>query len=215
MARWNRHAWRVLDPLLLKMASRIKHLESLSEPDYSSKWRHAASYDSTVRFFEETNLGNLSSPNKLRIGSYSHIRGELSVLSPGGSLIIGHHSYVGPSSRVWAQKSVEIGNYVLISHSVDIHDSNAHSLDAVTRRSDAVNLFEKKVPVDWGKVECQAVRIGDDVWIGFKCSIFKGVTIGEGAVVAAGSVVRKDVPPFTLVAGNPAVTIRELERVSE
>jgi len=54
--------------------------------------------------------------------------------------------------------------------------------------------------------------IGDDVWIGTRCLIFKGVTIGEGAIVAAASVVTKDVPPYTIVGGNPARVLKEAER---
>jgi galactoside O-acetyltransferase len=56
-----------------------------------------------------------------------------------------------------------------------------------------------------------AVRIGDKSWIGFNASILKGVTIGEGAVVAACSVVTADVEAWSLVAGNPARPIRRLE----
>lgn len=55
------------------------------------------------------------------------------------------------------------------------------------------------------------VYIGDKVWIGFNVIILKGVDIGEGAVVAAGSVVTKNVPEWTLVGGNPAKVIRQLE----
>ena len=55
------------------------------------------------------------------------------------------------------------------------------------------------------------VLIGNNVWVGCRAIILKGVTIGEGAVVAAGAVVTKDVPPFTLVAGNPARVIREVK----
>lgn len=54
------------------------------------------------------------------------------------------------------------------------------------------------------------VKISDKVWIGFNSIILKGVTIGEGAVVGAGSVVTKDVPAWTVVAGNPARIIREI-----
>ena len=57
------------------------------------------------------------------------------------------------------------------------------------------------------------VRIGNKAWIGFNVIILKGVTVGEGAMVAAGSVVRHDVPAYTLVAGNPAVVVRSLSRV--
>ena len=52
------------------------------------------------------------------------------------------------------------------------------------------------------------VIIGDNVWIGYRAMILKGVTIGDGAVIAANSVVTKDVPPFSIVAGNPAKIIR-------
>ena len=94
---------------------------------------------------------------------------------------------------------------------MDIHDTNAHSTTASIRRGDAISVFEKLLPMDWSKVESRPVVIEDDVWIGFKSSILKGVTIGRGAVVAAGSMVTKDIPPYTLVAGNPAVVIKHLE----
>jgi maltose O-acetyltransferase len=54
------------------------------------------------------------------------------------------------------------------------------------------------------------VKIGNDVWIAPKCIILKGVSIGDAAVIAAGSVVTKDVPPRTIVAGNPAKIVREI-----
>ena len=59
-------------------------------------------------------------------------------------------------------------------------------------------------------VKIAPVRIGDKAWIGFNAIILKGVTVGEGAIVAAGAVVTKDVPPYTIVAGNPARVIRTL-----
>jgi len=54
------------------------------------------------------------------------------------------------------------------------------------------------------------VTIGDDVWLGMRCIVLKGVTIGDGAIVAAGSVVTRDVPPATIVAGTPARVVRQL-----
>lgn len=207
-----RYIWTLFDPLLLKVASRLRHLESLTPPDYSSPWRSAARFDETARFSEEANIKNYGRREDLSIGNHSHIRGELSIIAPGGRLHIGHHCYVGPGTRIWAQSHIEIGNYVLISHLVDIHDSNAHSTDAGRRRSDAINLFEKNLPLEWENVESRPVRIEDDAWIGFKSSLLKGVVIGRGAVVAAGSMVTKDVAPYTLVAGNPARIVRELVR---
>ena len=63
---------------------------------------------------------------------------------------------------------------------------------------------------NWDGVPMGQVQIKDKVWIGFNVIILKGITIGEGAVIGAGSIVTKDVPAYTIVAGNPARIIREL-----
>jgi acetyltransferase-like isoleucine patch superfamily enzyme len=65
---------------------------------------------------------------------------------------------------------------------------------------------------DWTNVAISPVRVCDKVWVGFGASILPGVTIGEGAIVGAASVVTRDVAPWTVVAGNPARVIRELAR---
>jgi galactoside O-acetyltransferase len=62
----------------------------------------------------------------------------------------------------------------------------------------------------WDFVSVRPVRIGDKVWIGFGASILKGVNVGEGSVVGAKAVVTRDVPPYTVVAGNPARVVRQL-----
>ena len=64
---------------------------------------------------------------------------------------------------------------------------------------------------DWSVVVSKPIKICDKAWIGLNCIVLKGVTIGEGAVVAAGSVVTKDVPAWTLVGGAPAKVIRSLD----
>ena len=67
-------------------------------------------------------------------------------------------------------------------------------------------LLEK----DWKNIEVSPTIIEDDAWIGVNVIILKGLTIGKGAIIGAGSVVTKNVPPMTLVAGNPAKVIKEL-----
>jgi acetyltransferase-like isoleucine patch superfamily enzyme len=203
--------WAALDPLFLKARSRLEHLELLyPSTRFSQDFERSARFDETVKFFPGAALVNNGTPEKIEIGSYSGIMGQLMILTAGGRIKLGHHCSVGLGTRIWAQSSIQIGNYVLIAHLVDIHDSNAHSLDPIVRRQDPTMVFEKESPMDFGSVETKPVRIEDDVWIGFKSSIMKGVTIGTGAVIAAGSVVTKDVPPHTLIAGNPARIVRDL-----
>ena len=103
---------------------------------------------------------------------------------------------------------VDIGDDVLISWGTTIVDHNSHATSFTLRSNDAVDWLEGKK--DWTNVKIAPVKISNKVWIGFNCIILKGVTIGEGAVVGAGSVVTKDVPPWTIVAGNPARIIREI-----
>ena len=203
--------WSLLDRVLLKVNSRLNHLERMYPKDHSERWKGSAEFDATVLFNACTELTNKGRPEALKIGSYSCIQGNLRVVAPGGRLRVGHHCFVGAGSNIWAQTSIVIGNYVLISHLVDVHDSDSHSLKAHIRRWDPINIFEKNITINWNEVKSEPVQIEDDVWIGFKSSILKGVTIGQGAIVAAGSIVTKDVPPYTLVAGNPARIVRDLK----
>src|SRR5579862_4440088 len=112
---------------------------------------------------------------------------------------------------VMADERIEIGSYCLISWNVGIADSDFHPIAPAQRRIDALALapyFKDKPPRP--KLETRPVRIADNVWIGMNAIILKGVSIGENSVVAAGSVVTKSIPPNTVVAGNPAVTVKQL-----
>ena len=67
----------------------------------------------------------------------------------------------------------------------------------------------------WEYAESKPIVIKDNVWIGRDCRILKGVTVGEGSIVALGAIVTKDVPPYTVVAGNPAKVVKQLSRDEE
>ena len=110
-----------------------------------------------------------------------------------------------------AEELIEIGSYCLISWNVGIADSDFHPLDPAQRRRDALALapyYKERPPRP--PIRTAPVRIADNVWIGMNAVILKGVTIGENSVVAAGSVVSKSVASNTVVAGNPAVVVKEL-----
>ena len=207
--------WRLFDPVLSRVAARLAHLED-NQPQWhdAARWRSIADFGAETRFLEGASVINHGAREALAIGDFTHVAGELAIVAPEGGLRLGRYCFVGPGSRLWAQTSIVIGDHVLIAHLVDIHDTNAHSTNATLRRRDPVNLFEHHVPIDWRNVDSTPVVIEDDVWLGFKSSVLKGVTIGRGSIVAAGAMVTKDVPAYTLVAGNPARVVRELERDS-
>lgn len=147
------------------------------------------------------------SPKKLSIGSGTIFEGRISADRPEAIVLIGQNTYIGNSSIVCAEK-IEIGDDVLISWACTIVDHNSHSLNWDSRRNDVADRHGGKK--DWSAVKISPVKICNKAWIGFGTIILKGVTIGEGAVVGAGSVVTKDVPPYTVVGGNPAKFIRTL-----
>ena len=93
--------------------------------------------------------------------------------------------------KIRCTEHIEIGEDVVISHDVTIMDSDAHEI------------------CNEGYVKTKPIKIGNHVWIGSRAMILKGVTIGDGAIVAAGSIVTKDVPAGCLVAGNPARIMKE------
>ncbi len=120
---------------------------------------------------------------------------------------IGDRCYIGKSHLV-AAESIEIGNDVIISWGVTIVDHNSHSIKWENRKDDIHN-WHKGIK-NWRDVNVAPVKIENKVWIGFNATILKGVTLGEGSIVGAGSVVTKSVPSNTVVAGNPAVIVRRL-----
>jgi acetyltransferase-like isoleucine patch superfamily enzyme len=147
--------------------------------------------------------------NHIVIGANSVIRGELMTFAHGGEIRIGEWCYVGEDTRIWSAGSIEIGNRVLISHSVNVFDSLTHPLDAASRHDQVRQIFKQGHPRDISLDE-NPVKIYDDAWIGAGAMILRGVTVGEGGVVAAGAVVTKDVSPYSIVAGNPAEFVRKL-----
>lgn len=151
----------------------------------------------------------LGDSDKIVIGSHSHVRGELMILGHGGRITIGEWCYVGVGTRIWSGASIDIGNRVLISHSVNIFDNLSHPIRAAERHEQARQIFSTGHPKRLS-LDDRPIKICDDAWIGACAMVMRGVAIGEGGIVAAGAVVTKDVPAYSIVAGNPATIIREL-----
>ncbi len=112
---------------------------------------------------------------------------------------IGNRTTIGAFSIISGSRRIEIGNDVLIAPRVFITDS-IHGYEDVSLSINVQPLKSKA-----------AVYIGDGAWLGINSVILPGVRIGENAVVAAGSVVTKNVPPFSVAAGIPAKVIRKYD----
>jgi acetyltransferase-like isoleucine patch superfamily enzyme len=113
---------------------------------------------------------------------------------------------------IMADERIEIGSHVLISWNVGIADSDFHPIDAAQRKIDTYALapYYPNRP-ERPKLKTAPVIIEDGAWIGMNAVILKGVTIGENSIVAAGAVVSKSVPANVVVAGNPAVIVKQLK----
>lgn len=136
------------------------------------------------------------------------MRGNVVFEKENAAFSVGNRCFIG-NTLISVADGIEIGNDVLISWGVTIADHNAHSLKFSERQCDVEDW--RGCSKNWMGVKIGKVVIQDKVWIGFNVIVLKGVTIGEGAIVGAGSVVSKDVPPFTIVAGNPARVVRKLD----
>ncbi|MBK8350454.1 MAG: acyltransferase [Saprospirales bacterium] len=128
----------------------------------------------------------------------------------GGEIKIGKDSYIGDGVRIWSGEKITIGNDVIIGHNTNIIDTNSHETDMQERQKSVRKQLELGYQKEKGNIETAPIIIKDNVWISYGVSILKGITIGEGAIIAANSVVTKNVEPFTLVAGNPAVFIKKI-----
>lgn len=114
----------------------------------------------------------------------------------------GHHIHIGShASFIASIAHIYIGNYVMFGPNVTIRGGN-HRIDVLGKHIYEVGVKEKLPDND------QNVYVEEGVWVGCNVTILKGVTIGKGAVVAAGAVVTKDVPPYSIVGGNPARVIK-------
>jgi acetyltransferase-like isoleucine patch superfamily enzyme len=118
------------------------------------------------------------------------------------TLRIGDNTGIGGGCGFTIAKLIEIGRNCTLSGGIQIMDSNGHDTDPGSRWKHEAPQAEDVRPV----------FIRDNVWIGRHCIIFPGVKIGEGSVISAGSVVRSHVPPYAVVAGNPAKVMFRLKK---
>ena len=142
------------------------------------------------------------------IGKDCLIDGLLVTEKDGSKIKIGNNVFLGANSILDCVDSIIIEDDVLISYGCTLLDCDGHSYRYSRRKNDLQSW--KKGERGFGAAQTKPIKICKGAWIGANSIILKGVIIGEGAIVGAGSVVMKSVPPWTVVAGNPARVIRKI-----
>lgn len=150
--------------------------------------------EGTVSIGDNFYMSNGRHLNPLSGNNEGHIHVEKNA-----ALIIGNNVGIS-ATRIWCSKSIVIGNNVKIGAGVTIIDSDAHSLNCNIRKDKNLDQTNKKD---------KDVVIKDDVFIGMNSIILKGVTLGKGSVIGAGSVVSRDIPDNCIAVGNPCIVIKQ------
>ena len=158
----------------------------------------------------------------ITIGKECLISSVFTFETTSGNIIIGNNVHLGGVHFICRNKIV-IENDVTMAWDITLYDHDSHSIYWVHRKNDNKQCYDDYVKFNgnniankqWEYVTSKPIHIGAKVWIGFGVTILKGVSIGEGAIVGAKSVVTKDVPAWTIVAGNPARVVKKLEPPKE
>lgn len=148
-------------------------------------------------YIEDSAIIKIKGDGKVIIGSNTEVLDGVILMSYfSGCITIGSNCSINPYTIIYGVADTIIGNNVLIAgHCMIIPNNHIFS--------------DKSRPINSQGNNYKGIIIEDDVWIGHGCSILDGVTISKGAVIAAGSVVNKSVPPFCVYGGNPAKLIKQ------
>ena len=179
---------RMVDWLIMnQVETRPRWFIRLLAPLYQHRGRHAIIHHSV----------RMDTPpyRKFWLGDYSVVESFACINNAVGDVIIGDHTRIGLHNTIIGP--VTIGSHVNLAQGITITALN-HNFDDSEKRIDQQGVTTKEVVLE------------DDIWVGANAVILPGVTIGNHAVVAAGAIVTKDVPPHSLVAGVPAKVIRQI-----
>ncbi|MDX9781582.1 MAG: acyltransferase [Bacteroidales bacterium] len=171
----------VLDFLIHPVKTRPRWYLRLFIPFYIHKGKRSVLYNSVRK--------DIAPFNKFFIGDYSVIEDFSLVNNLVGDIIIGNYSRLGLNNVVIGP--VIIGSNVNLAQNITVSGLDHNYKDTSKR-------------IDEQGVSTSLITIDDNVWIGANCVITKGVNIGKHSVIAAGSVVSKNIPPYSVAAGNPA-----------
>lgn len=164
--------------------------------------------DDSPRFHlsSSIDLRNGSTSKNILIGKGVWMYGVLRS-SSGGIIKMGDFTKIGPGSSLVCVDKITIGDYTAIANNVQIVDNNNHPINPYDRLFMRTTA-EDSIYRDWKYSEHKPIVIGKNVWVGANARINKGVNIGDNSIIAANTVVTKDVPENSIVAGNPGKVVK-------
>lgn len=187
-----------------------QNIEQIQVEQAAQNFRNNAQIEANCRIGPRAWCVNPAEIDHIQLGQSVICRGILRCedYSP-GNIIIHHDVYIGDDVIISCANKVEIGAYTLLAHGVQVFDNDSHPIDPDLRVRDYLTILGRE-PGQRPLIPSAPIYIGERCWIGINVLILKGVSIGNGSVVAAGSIVTSDVPQNTLVAGNPARVVKAL-----
>lgn len=158
------------------------------------------------------NIENHASRNSIVISDNNEFSDDFHIRCyKNGFIKIGMYNWMSLRTQIVCAQKIEIGDFCIFGRDVYISDTNEHPVNSIIRLEATKTYWKTKLVDRYIGIDSCPIKIGDNVWIGERAIILKGVTIGDNAVIAAGSVVTKNVDKNTIVAGNPAKFIKKIE----
>lgn len=168
------------------------------------------------RFNRHSRISFVDGAKKTQVVLHDHVDmyGTL-VVSNEGQIVMGDYSKIGTGSKILAVNKVVIGKYTAIAENTSIVDNNNHPINPSYRKRMRITPHGSDMR-QWKHSVNAPIIIGENVWIGSNVRICKGVTIGDNSVIAACSVVTKDVPANAIAAGNPAKIVKvDIDKIDD
>jgi len=188
----------------------LRILKKISLSSKKKEFQKNAVLGTNIQFSYSSGCVNMGRKEDITIGNHGCCFCLLQALY-GGKIEIGNNFYIGTGTVLQSKEKIIIGNNVIISNNVLIVDNNNHPVSPKKRVKMSLCYDYMNDPLwTWKDAISKPIIIEDNTWIGRDSVIMKGVTIGKGSVVALRSVVTHDVPPFTVVAGNPARVVKKI-----